>query len=54
MHIVGINWVAVLAAAAAFFAIGYVIHMRMVDLKAWDAAKHTDKAKLSTTRMASG
>jgi Protein of unknown function (DUF1761) len=28
--------------------------MRMVDLTAWDAAKHTDKAKLSTTRMASG
>ena len=54
MHIAGINWVAVLAAAAAFFAIGYVIHMRLVDLKAWDAAKHTDQAKLSKARMAAG
>ena len=54
MHIAGINWVAVLVAAAAFFAIGYVIHMRLVDLKAWDAAKHTDQAKLSKARMASG
>ena len=54
MHIAGINWVAVLVAAAVFFAIGYIIHMRLVDLKAWDAAKHTDKAKLSKTRMASG
>ena len=54
MHFAGINWAAVLVAAAAFFAIGYVIHMRMVDLAAWDAAKHTDKTKLSTTRMASG
>ena len=35
MHIAGINWVAVLAAAAAFFAIGFVIHMRLVDLRAW-------------------
>ena len=52
MHIAGINWAAVLVAAAAFFAIGYVIHMRLVDLEAWDAAKHNDKAKLSATRMA--
>ena len=50
MHFAGINWAAVLAAAAAFFAIGYVIHMRLV-LKAWDAAKHTDKAKLSKARQ---
>lgn len=54
MHIAGINWVAVLAAAAAFFAIGYVIHMRLVDLKAWNAAKHIDEAELSMARMASG
>ncbi|CAN5445829.1 hypothetical protein BH10PSE6_BH10PSE6_40500 [soil metagenome] len=54
MHIAGINWVAVLIAAAAFFAIGYVIHMRLVDLKAWNAAKHIDEAKLSRMRMASG
>lgn len=54
MHIAGINWVAVLVAAAVFFAIGYIIHMRLVDLTAWDAAKHTDKAKLSPVRMASG
>ena len=54
MHIAGINWVAVLVAAAAFFAIGYVIHMRLVDLKAWNAAKHIDEAELSMTRMASG
>jgi hypothetical protein len=54
MRIAGINWVAVLAAAAAFFAIGFVIHMRLVDLDAWDAAKHVDKAKLSKRRMASG
>ena len=54
MHFAGINWAAVLVAAAAFFAIGYIIHMRLVDLEAWDAAKHTDKAMLSTTRMASG
>ena len=54
MHIAGINWVAVLAAALAFFAIGYVIHMRLVDLKAWNAAKHTDEASLSRARMASG
>ena len=54
MHIAGINWAAVLAAAAAFFAIGYVIHMRLVDLKAWDAAKHTDQAKLNKARMAAG
>ena len=52
MHILGINWVAVLVAAAAFFAIGYVIHMRLVDLKA--AAKHVDEAKLSKARMAFG
>jgi hypothetical protein len=54
MHIAGINWVAVLVAAAAFFAIGFVIHMRLVDLKAWDAAKHVDEAQLSKARMASG
>jgi hypothetical protein len=54
MQIAGINWVAVLVAAAVFYAIGYVIHMRLVDLEAWDAAKHTDKAKLSKTRMAAG
>jgi len=54
MQIAGINWVAVLAAAAAFFAIGYVIHMRLVDLKAWNAAKHIDEAELSAARMASG
>lgn len=54
MHIAGINWAAVLVAAAAFFAIGFVIHMRLVDLKAWDAAKHVDEAKLSKARMASG
>jgi hypothetical protein len=54
MHIAGINWAAVLAAAAAFFAIGYVIHMRLVDLKAWNAAKHIDEAGLSVARMASG
>ena len=54
MHILGINWVAVLAAAAAYFAIGFVIHMKLVDLKAWDAAKHTDQARLSKARMGSG
>lgn len=54
MHIAGINWVAVLTAALVFFAIGYVIHMRLVDLKAWDAAKHVDEANLSRARMASG
>lgn len=54
MHIAGINWAAVLVAAAAFFAIGFVIHMKLVDLKAWDAAKHTDQAKLSKARMAFG
>jgi hypothetical protein len=54
MHLFGINWAAVLVAAAAFFAIGFVIHMRLVDLKAWDAAKHTDQAKLSRARMAFG
>jgi hypothetical protein len=54
MHIAGINWAAVLVAAAAFFAIGFVIHMKLVDLKAWDAAKHTDQAKLSKMRMAFG
>ena len=54
MHIAGINWVAVLTAAAAFFVIGFVIHLRLVDLKAWDAAKHVDEAKLSKARMASG
>jgi hypothetical protein len=54
MHIAGINWVAVLVAAAAFFAIGFVIHLKLVDLEAWDAAKHNDQAKLSKARMASG
>ena len=54
MHIAGLNWVAILAAAAAFFAIGYVIHMRLVDLKAWNAAKRIDEAELSMARMASG
>ena len=54
MHIAGINWVAVVVAAAAVFAIGYVIHMRLVDLKAWNAAKHIDEAELSRVRMASG
>ena len=39
MHIAGINWAAVLAAAAAFFAIGYVIHMRLVDLEAWNISQ---------------
>jgi uncharacterized protein DUF1761 len=54
MHLFGLNWAAVLVAAAAFFAIGFVIHMRLVDLKAWDTAKHTDQAKLSKARMAFG
>ena len=54
MHIAGINWAAVLVAALAFFALGFVIHMKLVDLKAWDAAKHTDQGRLSKMRMASG
>jgi hypothetical protein len=57
MHIAGINWVAVLAAAAAFFVIGYVIHMKLVDLKAWNAAKHIsglELDKLGMSRMAFG
>jgi hypothetical protein len=54
MRFAGINWLAVLVAAAVFFAIGYVIHMQLVDLQAWDAAKHTDQAQLSATRMAAG
>lgn len=54
MHFAGFNWAAVLVSAAAFFAIGYIIHMRLVDLEAWNAAKRIDKAKLSATRMASG
>ena len=29
MHIAGINWAAVLVGAAAFFAIGFVIHERL-------------------------
>jgi predicted small integral membrane protein len=54
MHIADINWVAVLVAAAAFYAIGYVIHLQLVDLEAWDTAKHTDRARLSGMRMAFG
>ena len=54
MDFAGVNWAAVLVAASAFFAIGYVIHMRLVDLEAWNAAKHIDKAELSVMRMASG
>ena len=54
MHVAGINWVAVLAATAAYFAIGFVIHLRLIDVNAWDAAKHTDQAQLSKVRMASG
>ena len=54
MHIAGINWVAVVVAAVAFFAIGYLIHMRLVDLKAWNAAKHIEELNLSRMRMASG
>lgn len=54
MHIAGINWVAVLVAAACFVAIGYVIHMQLVDLPAWDAAKRTDQAELSALRMGFG
>jgi hypothetical protein len=54
MRIAGINWIAVLVATLIFIAIGYVIHMQMVDLAAWDAAKHTDQGKLSQPRMALG
>jgi hypothetical protein len=54
MHIFGLNWAAILVAAAAFFAIGFLIHMRLVDLKAWDAAKHVEEAKLSKARMSAG
>ena len=54
MRIAGINWIAVLAATAAFIAIGYVIHMQLVDLAAWDAAKHTNQNELSEPRMAFG
>lgn len=54
MRIAGINWIAVLVATLVFIAIGYVIHMQMVDLAAWDAAKHTDQGKLSQPRMALG
>ena len=54
MHVAGINWVAVLVAAAAYFAIGYLIHMRLVDLKAWNAAKHIEESGLSASRMAAG
>jgi hypothetical protein len=54
MRFAGINWLAVLISAAIFFVIGYVIHMQLVDLQAWDAAKHVDQAQLSTTRMAAG
>ena len=32
----------------------YVIHMRLVDLEAWNVAKHIEKVELSATRMASG
>ena len=38
MRNAGINWIAVLVATLAFIAIGYVIHMHLVDLAAWDAA----------------
>lgn len=54
MRFAGINWIAVVVAAAAYFAIGYVIHMQLVDLKAWDAAKHVITSEVSTTRMAFG
>jgi hypothetical protein len=54
MRIAGINWFAVLIATVAFIAIGYVIHMQLVDLAAWDAAKHTDQSELSQSRMAFG
>ena len=54
MRIAGINWIAVLAAAVAFIAIGYVIHMQLVDLAAWDAAKKTNQSELSEVRMAFG
>jgi hypothetical protein len=54
MRIAGINWIAVLVATLAFIAIGYVIHMQLVDLAAWDAAKHTDQSELSESRMAFG
>jgi hypothetical protein len=54
MRFAGINWLAVLTSAAIFFAIGYAIHMQLVDLEAWDSAKHVDQAQLSTTRMAAG
>ena len=54
MRIAGINWIAVLVAALFFIAIGYVIHMQLVDLTAWDAAKHTNQDELSQSRMAFG
>ena len=54
MRIAGINWIAVLVATLAFIAIGYVIHMQVVDLAAWDAAKHTNQDELSQSRMAFG
>jgi hypothetical protein len=54
MRIAGINGIAVLVAALAFIAIGYVIHMQLVDLAAWDAAKHTNRSELSQSRMAFG
>lgn len=54
MHVAGINWAAVLVAALAFAAIGYLIHMRLVDMEAWNAAKHVNDAQLSSARMAFG
>lgn len=47
MHIAGINWVAVLAAAGAFYGIGFVIYWLLIDQKAWNAAKHINEAELS-------
>ena len=55
LHIAGINWAAVLAAAAAFFTIGEIIHRWLVDLKAWNAAKHIDDgSRECMVHMASG
>jgi hypothetical protein len=54
MRVAGINWVAVLIAAVTYVVIGYVIHLQLVDLEAWDAAKKTDQAALSASRMAAG
>lgn len=52
MRIVGINWVAVLVAAIAIYAVGFVVYGLVIDPKVWMDASGITEADIERVGMA--